>query len=97
MRDRPADGREHLCSNAALAGELEHIAAVGKVAKAMHRAGGHVHKGTGLADYGLARAGEFDFARDNIEGLVPVMTMRRRTHSALALLPRDFLGLCCGI
>src|SRR6516162_4768103 len=60
----------------------------------MHRAGGHVHKSTGRTYDGLARTGELDFARDHIEGLVPVVAMRRRTHSVLALMPRDFVSLC---
>src|SRR5215813_6585432 len=60
----------------------------------MHRAGGHVDKSTGRTCYGTGRAAELDFARDDVEGLVPVVAMRRRTNSLLSLLPRDFVGLC---
>src|SRR5262249_27586241 len=60
----------------------------------MHRAGGHVHKSTGRTYYGIATAGELDFARDDVEGLVPVVAMRRRAPSLLAPLPCDFVGLC---
>src|SRR5262249_42381454 len=89
-----ADGREHLCGDAALTGEFEHVAAVCKVAKTMHCTGRHMHQGTGLTYDRLSRAGEFDSARNDIKGLVPVMAMGRRTHSLLALLPSDVGGAC---
>src|SRR5262245_31116869 len=71
-RNLPADGREHLCGVAALAGEFEHVAAVGEVTKPMNCAGRHVHKRAGWAYRGLAGAGELHFPRDDVERLVPV-------------------------
>src|SRR5215469_7337041 len=53
-----------------------------------------MHECTGRTHYGLARARKLDFTRQDVEGLVPVVTMQRRTHSRLTLDPGDLVGLC---
>src|SRR5574342_538287 len=93
-RDSLAYGGEHLRGKAALAGEFEHLAAASAVAKAVHRASGHMHERTGHAHDSLACAGELDLALEDKEGLVPVVGMQRRPRSFVALLQGDLIGLC---
>lgn len=92
-RDLLAEGAEHRSHKAAVAGDLEHLTAAGATAKAVHRAGRHVHERSGRAHDGLPCVAELDLPLEHKEGLVPVVTVEGRTHSLVTLLQGDLIGL----
>jgi hypothetical protein len=87
------EGGEHLCGHAALAGKFEHFPAAWAVAEAVHGPSGHIYQRARQAHNRLVFITEIDLTFKDIKGLVPVVTMRGRTHSFVALLQGDLIGL----
>src|SRR5574337_1089672 len=55
----------------------------------------YVHKGAGHAYVGFPFAEKLDFALQDVEGFVPVVTMRWRPRSLVTLLQCDSIALRC--
>src|SRR5688572_4380186 len=68
---------EHLGGAPALAADLEHPAAAGAEAKAVHCACRNVHQRAWLAQSRFAFATDLDFAVENEKRFVPTVTVRR--------------------
>src|SRR5678815_847641 len=63
----------------------------------MHGTSGNMNERTGAAGVGVPIAQEDDLASQDIESFVPIVAMRLRACSFLALLQGNPVALCCRV